>query len=144
MALATGETVSYETRDGKMYVYRALGGVKVDLSTSGEASLADAKTNATTGVGNHKTAVGVTKTLYGGRITALAGAATRTHAGTDINGSAITINEYDISEGGVTYTFYVPSTKVAAEDARYNVFVANIDLDRAHDDDLVTAIATLV
>lgn len=144
MGLAAGETVSYETRDnGKVYVYRSLGGVKVDLVSVGSADLADAKTEANTIIGNHKTAVGTIKTLYNGRITALAGAATKTHADTDNEGNAITINEYDIVEGGVTNTYYVQSTQTATVDAEYDTMVVNIDLNRTHDDDLVTAVNAL-
>ena len=141
MALFTGETVASEVRaDGKTYIYRALGGVNIDLSTGGAADLAGAKTNATSGVGAHKTAVGLIKSAYGDIITALAGAPGGTHADTDGAGNAVTINEYTVS--GQTY--YVPSTEVATVDTRYDEWVANIDLDRTHDDDLVTAIAALV
>ena len=140
MALAADETVSYEVRDdGKTYIYRALGGVKIDLSMSGEANLADAKTNANAAVAAHKTAIGTTKTNYNNIITDIALAADGTHAGTDNEGVATTINEYNVD--GKTY--YVESTEVAAMDTQLDEWVANIDLDATHDDDLTTAITAL-
>lgn len=140
MTLAIGETVSYETRDGKVYVYRSLGGVKVDLSTSGEANLADAKTNANTAVAAHKTAIGTAKTNYNNLITDIAAVADGTHGGTNNNGAVTTINEYT----GTGKTFYVESTEVAAMDTMLDGWVANIALDETHDDDLTTAITALV
>ena len=144
MGLATGETVSYETRSGKVYVFRSLGGKKVDLSTAGEADLTDAKANATTNVGNHKTAVNSFKTIYTNRVTALAGAPTRTHEITDSFGVTVTVNEYDLSEDGVTKTFFVPLDYVTLKSTEWEENKTNVSLDQTHDDDLVTAIAALV
>lgn len=139
-ALLPGETVTSEVRDdGKTYIYRSFEGVKVDISTVGSANLADAKTDATTAVGNHKTAIGVVKAGYGDMITALAAAPGGTHLDTDAFGNQITINEYTVS--GLVY--YVPSTEVAAVDALHDEWVANIDLNRTHDDDITAAIAAL-
>ena len=143
MGLATGETVSYETRSGKVYVFRSLGGKKVDLSTSGEADLANAKTNATTNVTNHKTAVNASKTIFTNRVTALAGAPTRTHEIVDSFGATVTVNEYDISEGGITKTFFVPLSDVSTASTSWEANKTNVSLDQTHDDDLITAIAAL-
>ena len=143
MALATGETVSYETRDGKVYVFRSLDGKKVDLSTSGEADLADAKTNATANVTAHQTAVGANKTIFTNRVTALDGVATRTHEIVDSFGETVTVNEYDIEEDGVTKTFFVPLSDVSKASSEWEANKTNVSLDQTHDDDLITAIAAL-
>lgn len=139
MALAAGETVAYETRgDSKVYIYRSLGGVKIDLN-SGDVDLATAKTNANAVVAAHKTAVGTTKTNYNNLIADIAAVADGTHAGTDNFGAATIINEYT----GTGKTFYVESTEVAAMDTQLDGWVANIALDETHDDDLTTAITAL-
>ena len=143
MGLATGETVSYETRDGKVYIYRALGGKKIDLSTEGEADLVKAKTNATTNVDNHKTAIGSNKTIYDSRVAALAGEATRTHEIVDNFGDTVTINEYDIEEDGLIKTFFVPLSDVSTVSSSWDEDKNNVLLDQTHDDDLITAIAAL-
>ncbi len=140
MTLAAGETVSYETRaDGLVYVYRSLGGVKVDLGSGGQVDLATAKTNANTTVANHKTAIGTSKTGYNNLITDIAAAADGTHAGTNNGGAVTTINEYT----GTGKTYYVESTEVAAMDTLLDSWVASIVLDETHDDDLTTAITAL-
>ena len=142
MALAAGETVAYETREvngqNLVFVYRSLGGVKVDLN-SGDADLATAKTSANSNVATHKTSIGTAKTNYNNLITDIAAVANGTHAGTDNFGAATIINEYT----GTGKTFYVESTEVAAMDTQLDGWVANIALDETHDDDLTTAITAL-